>query len=79
MISCKEATHWISLKEEGKLSYTKTIKLKTHLAICILCKRFEIQTRYFTKLSTHLHKENVVNLSIEKKIELKKKISELTR
>lgn len=78
MISCKEATYLVSLKEENKLSIIKSLKLKLHLAICILCKRFKLQTEHFCKMSNHLENHSIDTMSIEKKIEIKKIISELS-
>lgn len=71
MISCKEATYLVSLKEEGKLSIVKYLKLKLHLTICVLCKRFEIQTGEFCQLAKHLPEHTSNKMSTEKKIEIK--------
>lgn len=71
MISCKEATYLVSLKEEGKLSIAKSMKLELHLAICILCKRFEIQTEHFCKSAKQNPLKSEVNMSKEKKLVIK--------
>ncbi len=77
MISCKEATYLVSLKEENKLSIIKSLKLNLHLAICILCKRFKLQTEQICEMSNHLDAHTNVTMSIEKKTEIKKRINEL--
>jgi hypothetical protein len=54
-ISCKEATAFISKKEEGKLSFKQRIQLWMHLGICGLCKLFAKQNKIITKTSRDLH------------------------
>jgi hypothetical protein len=44
-ITCKEATNFISQKEEGKLPLKKRIDLWIHLAICSMCKLFAKQNK----------------------------------
>ena len=45
MITCKEATIYISKKEEGRLSVMQHIKLFVHLGTCSLCKLFYKQNK----------------------------------
>lgn len=71
IISCKEATYLVSLKEEGKLSIVKYLKLKLHLTICAFCKRFEIQTTEFCLQAKHLPEHTSNKMSTEKKIAIK--------
>jgi hypothetical protein len=78
MISCKEATYLVCLKEENKLSIIKSFKLKLHLAICILCKRFKLQTEQFSRMSKHLEDQSNDTMSKDKKSEIKQLISELS-
>ena len=44
-ITCKQAVHYISKKEEGKLSAVQRFALWRHLAICSLCKIFSQQNK----------------------------------
>jgi hypothetical protein len=76
MISCKEATYLLSLKEEGKLSLSKYLKLELHLAMCVLCKRFKIQTGHFCNLATQLPFKTENKMSEEKKTAIKKILEE---
>jgi hypothetical protein len=76
MISCKEATYLVSLKEEGKLSFSKYLKLELHLAICILCKRFEIQTGHFCKIAKQYPLKPEAKMSTEKKLAIKTLLEE---
>ncbi len=78
MISCKEATYLVSLKEENKLSIIKSLKLNLHLAICILCKRFKLQTEQICEMSNQLQNHSNDTMSNEKKSEIKQQISELS-
>ena len=49
MITCKEATLYISQKEEGKLSWPSRIKLWKHLVICSICRLFAKQNDIIIK------------------------------
>lgn len=55
MITCKEATLYISKKEEHKLSIAERVKLFMHLLICEFCKLFYKQSRYLAIEIKHLH------------------------
>ena len=54
-ISCKQATDYISKKEEGKLSITQRYMLWKHMAVCYLCKRFYKQNKQINNCIT-MHK-----------------------
>jgi len=54
MISCKEATKFISQKEEGKLSFHQRWQLWQHLAICAVCKLFNKQNKVIINSAPHL-------------------------
>lgn len=55
MVSCKKATFLLSKKEENKLSWLDGIRLKSHMLMCELCRRFEKQSEFIAK---HAHQEN---------------------
>ena len=55
LLSCKEATFLLSKKEENKLSWLEKIKLRSHLSICSLCRRFEQQTGFIILNAKHTH------------------------
>ncbi len=44
-ISCKEAVHYMLVREEGRLPLLKRISLWRHLAICSLCRTFAFQNK----------------------------------
>lgn len=77
MISCKEATYLVSLKEEGNLSLSKYLKLELHLAICILCKRFEMQTGHFCNIAKQYPLKPESKMSTERKITIKTMLEKL--
>ena len=52
MISCKEATFLVSQQEEGKLTISKRLKLKLHLAVCKICKLFAEQSSFIARFSS---------------------------
>lgn len=49
MITCGEATDFISKKEERKLSFLQKIQLSIHLYICDLCRLFSKQNKIIIK------------------------------
>ena len=67
MITCKEATDFISRKEEGKLSLRRRWQLWQHLAVCSFCKLFYKQTKVITDSAPHLHEHTNATLSQEQK------------
>jgi hypothetical protein len=67
MISCKEATDFISRKEEGKLSFRQRWQLWQHLAVCSFCKLFYKQNKIFSNSASHLHEHTNATLSQEQK------------
>ena len=48
MINCEKATYLCSMEEEGRLKLAERVKLRMHLAMCKLCKRFRQQTRFIS-------------------------------
>lgn len=52
-ISCKKATYLSSKKEEGKLSWIEKIQLRSHMAICSLCRLFEQQSQIIAHHAKH--------------------------
>lgn len=49
-ITCKQATDYISRKEEGKLSLLQRFRLWRHLGMCSLCRLFSTQNQQITGL-----------------------------
>ncbi|MDE3234346.1 MAG: hypothetical protein KGO81_00215 [Bacteroidota bacterium] len=76
MITCKQATDYISRKEEGKLSLLKRVQLWQHLAICNICKLFMKQNTVITKHVHILDKETNASLTAEEKKAMAQKIVE---
>lgn len=68
-ISCKKATYLLSKKEENKLSWLERMKLRTHLAMCSLCRRFEIQTGFIGKHAAHVHAEATLSPGAKEKMQ----------
>ncbi len=77
ILSCKKATYYISLREEGKLSVTQRLQLRAHLALCSLCKLFQQQTAFITKNAIHTHINSNALLSQEKKDEMGKLVKDI--
>ncbi len=66
-ISCKEATEFISKKEEGKLTFGQQLQLWQHLGICGLCKLFAKQNKIITKVAKDLQDHIQLSLSENEK------------
>jgi hypothetical protein len=73
-ITCKEATDFISRKEEGKLVWWKQWQLAQHLAICSLCRLFDVQSRQIAEsmkqLDSHAHAGALDSADKEKIVEI---------
>jgi len=54
-ITCKKATEYIILREEGKISIKNRLQLWLHFGICGLCKLFSQQSKFISKNAGHLH------------------------
>lgn len=43
MVSCREASHLLSRREDARLRVAERIKLALHLRVCVACNRFAQQ------------------------------------
>lgn len=50
IISCDEATYLISKKQDEKLNFWQTIKLKIHFFFCRFCRRYDNQMEILEKI-----------------------------
>lgn len=55
MITCKQATHYISVREENKLSFSERIKLSMHLMFCKFCALFAKQNKLMIAQLKNIH------------------------
>ena len=62
--SCKKATWLISKKEERKLTWLESVRLRGHLSICSLCRKFEAQTAFITRMAKEASQ---IAMSVESK------------
>jgi hypothetical protein len=46
VISCKDASRLVSLKEDARLTPWQRLTLRLHLTVCDACTRFEQQLRF---------------------------------
>lgn len=67
MITCKQATKFISQKEEGKLSLRQRWQLWMHLGVCEICRIFQKQNKIIIKSTSHIHEYIDVSLSTAEK------------
>ena len=49
IISCKEASRFVSQAQDARLSTFDRWKLRMHLKVCAKCMRFEEQLRFLRK------------------------------
>ncbi len=52
-ITCKQATDYISKKEEGKVTLLQRYQLWRHFAVCSLCKLFSKQNKLLVSSLKH--------------------------
>lgn len=76
MITCKEATNFISRKEEGRLSFKQRIQLMLHLGICSFCKLFYRQNKVIIKNASQIDEYTSASLSHEEKESMINKLNE---
>ncbi len=69
-ISCKEATYLLSKKEEKKLGFFNRLKLNAHLAICSVCRHFDLQTEFMAKQAPHVHADLTLSQEAKDKIQV---------
>lgn len=55
--NCKQATFLIEKKQVLKLSVTEKLELKMHLAGCTVCRFYEKQSIFITKITKHIFNE----------------------
>ena len=67
MITCQQATKFISQKEEGKLSLGKLFQLWFHLGICGVCKIFNRQNKIIIHSVPHIHNQINASLTLSEK------------
>ncbi len=72
ILSCKQATYLISLREENKLSFRQRLQLRTHLSICSMCKLFEKQTNLIGSNAKQSHQHIDATLDQNSKDKMKK-------
>ena len=60
LITCKEATAFISKKEEGKLSFIERIELFIHFIVCEFCRLFNKQNKFITS--------SIINYSVDESL-----------
>ena len=71
LISCKDATNFISKKEEKKLNLLQRLQLTIHLIICEFCKLFYKQNNFLINNIKNLSTEESLTESEIKEIESK--------
>lgn len=71
MITCLEATMFVSQKEERKLSLRDQFKLYMHNSICKFCRLFEKQNKFLILQMKHIHTEAVLSDSDKELLQCK--------
>jgi predicted anti-sigma-YlaC factor YlaD len=56
-LSCKEASHLLSQREDRKLSFAESAALRLHLAICRGCRALSEQIPFLRKALSRLFDE----------------------
>jgi predicted anti-sigma-YlaC factor YlaD len=66
--TCRKATLLLSKKEENRLTWLETLRLRGHLAICSMCRKFEEQTGFIVQHAKHFHADAVLPAQAKEKI-----------
>lgn len=66
MLTCSEATDYVSRLEEGKLSFSRKAKLRLHLLLCHLCRKFSVQNRIIVRLAGKVQQEETLPPQVKK-------------
>ena len=77
MLSCKQASQFISVSLDRPLSLRERIVLRLHLIICKYCKRFSQQLQTMRVAMTTLAQSIENDNSIEMPVALKNSITKL--
>lgn len=72
--SCKKATYLVSKKEEGKLTWLESLRLRSHLSICSLCRRFEKQSAFIGRMAKEAAQQ--LTLPAESKSRIRKTLED---
>ena len=67
--SCKKATYLVSKKEENKLGWIEKIQLRSHLAICSMCRKFEQQSSFIGRMAQHTHLHATLSPEVKERIQ----------
>jgi hypothetical protein len=49
LVSCKDVSRLLSREQEAPLTGWERIRMKSHLAVCGMCRAFERQLRFLQK------------------------------
>lgn len=63
-MSCKKASYIIEKRNVAKISFLEKINLKFHLMICSLCRRYESDSKFISKLLKRLKHQHAVESSV---------------
>ena len=67
--SCKKATYLVAKKEANQLSWLEKIKLRGHLAICSMCRKFELQSGFISRMAKHTHIDATLPAEIKERMD----------
>ncbi len=67
--TCKKATYLISKQEEGILSWREKLQLRSHLAICMVCRFFAIQTKQISEAARDIRSSETLSDQAKQKME----------
>jgi len=83
MLTCKQATFFISIRNFQKLKLVKRLQLQLHLMACTGCRAFNQQNRIIDKTLLEFHQNTQLQseeeLSPEKKSYLKSTVNQHTK
>lgn len=82
MLTCKQASQLVSQSLDRPLSWSERIRLRFHLLICDVCKRFNRQLRLLNlavkRMLQHTENDSTIQLSLEARDRISREISRST-
>ncbi len=64
-MNCKEVAKLVSESHDRRLSLFERLKVRTHLAMCVVCRRFTVQIKMIRDLARAVGRAGPTSLVVE--------------
>lgn len=75
LLSCKDATKYISIKNMAHVPWYRKLQLKIHISMCDSCKKFAEHSDYIDEKIEEAINTSNASFSSEQKTELQQKLT----